>query len=68
MLIIIMLSHMIVLLPHRAEFGGILFYFYICDRTSVLGESKKVPPLSFFDEFPFLSFNRSSNIPIPFMC
>ncbi|CAF1867112.1 unnamed protein product [Brassica napus] len=24
-----------------AEFGGILFYFYICDRTSVLGESKK---------------------------
>ncbi|KAF3547594.1 hypothetical protein DY000_02001813 [Brassica cretica] len=24
-----------------AEFGGILFYFYICDRTSLLGESTK---------------------------
>ncbi|CDY17245.1 BnaA05g09430D [Brassica napus] len=24
-----------------AEFGAILFYFYICDRTSLLGESKK---------------------------
>ncbi|RID61874.1 hypothetical protein BRARA_E00983 [Brassica rapa] len=25
-----------------AEFGAILFYFYICDRTSLLGESKKI--------------------------
>ena len=33
---------MTVLLSLRAEFGGILFYFYICDRTSLLGESTKV--------------------------
>ncbi|KAJ0017966.1 hypothetical protein Pint_10062 [Pistacia integerrima] len=25
-----------------AEFGGILFYFYICDRTNVIGYSTKV--------------------------
>lgn len=43
---------MTVLFPFRAEFGAILFYFYISDRTSLLGESKKVPPLNLFDEFP----------------
>lgn len=26
----------------RVEFGAILCYFYICDRTSILGESTKV--------------------------
>lgn len=26
----------------RAEFGLILFYFYICDRTNILGDSTKV--------------------------
>ena len=26
----------------RSELGAILFYFYICDRTSILGDSKKV--------------------------
>ncbi|KAI7755164.1 hypothetical protein M8C21_026034 [Ambrosia artemisiifolia] len=27
-----------------SEFGGILFYFYICDRTSLIVESTKVSP------------------------
>jgi hypothetical protein len=37
------------LLEHRAtlramsEFGAILIYFYICDRTELLGDSTKVP-------------------------
>lgn len=30
----------------RAEFGGILFYFYVCDRTDIFSDSTKVP-LSF---------------------
>ncbi|PIN23602.1 O-acetyltransferase [Handroanthus impetiginosus] len=29
------------LLRAMAEFGGILFYFYICDRTNIFGESTK---------------------------
>lgn len=27
---------------YSAEFICLLFYFYICDRTNVFGESKKV--------------------------
>ncbi|KAG6420560.1 hypothetical protein SASPL_117093 [Salvia splendens] len=34
------------LLRAMAEFGGILFYFYICDRTDIFSDSTKVP-LSF---------------------
>lgn len=26
----------------RSEFGVILVYFYICDRTTIFAESKKV--------------------------
>lgn len=26
----------------RSEFGALLFYLYICDRTNIFGESKKV--------------------------
>lgn len=26
----------------RSEFGGLLFYLYVCDRTNIFGESKKV--------------------------
>ncbi|KAL0414850.1 UNVERIFIED_CONTAM: protein REDUCED WALL ACETYLATION 1 [Sesamum radiatum] len=26
----------------QSEFGALLVYFYICDRTNLLGESKKV--------------------------
>lgn len=34
------------LLTHlcSSEFGALLIYFYICDRTNFLGESKKVVP------------------------
>lgn len=41
----------------RAEFGGILFYFYICDRTDVFSDSTKVPLL-----FPAISFDIHQNI------
>ncbi|KAG2309015.1 hypothetical protein Bca52824_028763 [Brassica carinata] len=37
-----------------AEFGGILFYFYICDRTSVLGESKRCLHVQNYDRDLFL--------------
>jgi|APAra0007618257_1042622.scaffolds.fasta_scaffold05217_4 hypothetical protein len=58
---------MTVLLPFRAEFGAILFYFYISDRTSLLGESKKVPPLNLCDGF-FSQFQLVIKILKPFMC
>jgi hypothetical protein len=44
-----------------AEFGAILLYFYICDRTSLIGQSQKVPPSNFFDEFPFRLLNFKKN-------
>lgn len=27
---------------YRSEFGGLLIYYYLCDRTDLFGESKKV--------------------------
>ncbi|KAI8003706.1 Protein REDUCED WALL ACETYLATION 2 [Camellia lanceoleosa] len=29
----------------RSEFGVLLIYFYLCDRTILFGESKKVLPM-----------------------
>jgi hypothetical protein len=35
-------------LSYRAELGIVLIYFYVCDRTNVFPESKKVLILSWF--------------------
>lgn len=35
------------MISYRSEFGGILFYYYICDRTNLFADSTKVCDLLF---------------------